>query len=74
MKLVLDMEVGLGPGDFVLDGSKRGVGPHLTCLAHSNIAILTQLFTVKQKHVSASVYEQSQPALRQVTVVPGVSR
>jgi len=63
------MEVGLGPGDFVLDGDpapppKKGSGgPHLTRLAHSNIAILTQPFTVKQKHVSTFVYEQSQPAL-----------
>ena len=38
-------------------------GPHLTRLVHSNIAILTQPFTVKQKHVSTSVYEQSQPDL-----------
>ena len=29
----------------------------------ANTAILTQLFTVKHKHVSNSVYEQSQPAL-----------
>ena len=29
------------------------------------IAISTQLFTVKQKHVSTSVYEQSQPALEE---------
>jgi len=31
--------------------------------AVANIAILTQLFTVKQKHVFTSVYEQSQPGL-----------
>jgi len=31
--------------------------------AVANIAIFTQLFTVKQKHVSTSVYKQSQPAL-----------
>jgi len=29
----------------------------------ANAAILTQLFTVKHKHVSTSVCEQSQPAL-----------
>jgi len=29
-----------------------------------NTAILTQLFTVKRKHVSTSVCEQSQPALQ----------
>jgi len=29
----------------------------------SNVATALQPFTVKQKHVSTSVYEQSQPAL-----------
>jgi len=69
IKTPLGMDVGFGPGDFVRWGprspSPKGErGPHLTRLAHSNIAILTQPFnTVKQKHVSISVYEQSQPAL-----------
>jgi len=38
-----DLEVGLGPGDFVLDGDpvhlsqKEERGPHLTRVTHSNI-------------------------------------
>ena len=41
----------------------KGVISTERTFAVANVAILTQLFTVEQKHVSTSVYEQSQPAV-----------